>query len=68
MPSPAIQAALHNLVETIRTSLMAEFLELLRSGKPATLKPARKAKRGARSAKSPAKKRPAKKAVSKATR
>jgi hypothetical protein len=39
MQSPAIQAALNNLVETIRTSLMAEFLELLRSGKPARGKP-----------------------------
>jgi hypothetical protein len=35
MQQPAIQAALHDLVEAIRTSLMAEFLELLRSGKPA---------------------------------
>lgn len=63
MHSPAIQAALNNLVETIRTSLMAEFLELLRSGKPPALKPARKTKGAARSAK-----RPAKKAVRKATR
>jgi hypothetical protein len=39
MQSPAIQVALNNLVETIRTSLMAEFLELLRSGKPARGKP-----------------------------
>ncbi|RYZ06650.1 MAG: hypothetical protein EOO73_15220 [Myxococcales bacterium] len=56
MQSPAIQAALNNLVETIRTSLMAEFLELLRSGKPASLKPARKSKRAARPVKTPAKK------------
>jgi len=35
MHSPAIQVALNNLVETIRTAMMAEFLELLRSGKPA---------------------------------
>jgi hypothetical protein len=51
MQSPAIQAALNNLVETIRTSLMAEFLELLRSGKPQKIKAAPKAKR-----KAPAKK------------
>jgi hypothetical protein len=38
MQPPAIQAALDNLVETVRTSLMAEFLELLREGKPATIK------------------------------
>lgn len=56
MHSPAIQAALNNLVETIRTSLMAEFLELLRSGKPAKLKPARKTKAPARPAKKTASK------------
>lgn len=38
MQPPAIQAALDNLVETVRTSLMAEFLELLRDGKPAAIK------------------------------
>jgi hypothetical protein len=38
MQPPAIQAALDNLVETVRTSLMAEFLELLRDGKPAVIK------------------------------
>jgi len=42
MQSPAVQAAFNNLVETIRTSLMAEFLELLRSGKPAQPKLGRK--------------------------
>lgn len=42
MQPPAIQAALDNLVETVRTALMAEFLELLRDGKPATLKRKRK--------------------------
>lgn len=42
MHSPAIHAALDNLVETIRTSLMAEFLELLRDGKPALPKAAKK--------------------------
>jgi hypothetical protein len=45
MRSPAIHAALENLVETIRTSLMAEFLEVLRSGKPARPQAAKKAKR-----------------------
>jgi hypothetical protein len=44
MQSPAVQVALNNLVETIRTSLMAEFLELLRSGKPARAKPGRKSR------------------------
>jgi hypothetical protein len=39
MQSPAIQVALNNLVEAVRTSLMAEFLELLRQGKPARAKP-----------------------------
>jgi hypothetical protein len=34
MQSPAIQGALDNLVEAIRTALMAEFLELLRDGRP----------------------------------
>jgi hypothetical protein len=57
MRSPAIHAALDNLVETIRTSLMAEFLEVLRSGKPARFKPAPKAKRAPRAPKTTAKKR-----------
>lgn len=52
MQSLAIQTALDNLVETVRTSLMAEFLELLRDGKPAAIV---KRKR-----KSPAKKKGAK--------
>ncbi len=42
MQPTAIQAALDNLVETIRTSLMAELLELLRDGKPAVVKRKRK--------------------------
>jgi hypothetical protein len=42
MQSPAIQVAVNNLVEAVRTSLMAEFLELLRQGKPARGKPGRK--------------------------
>ena len=32
MQQPAIQAALNNLVEAIRTALMAEFLEYSRGG------------------------------------
>ena len=42
MQPPAIQAALDNLVETVRTALMAEFLELLRNGKPPSPKLGRK--------------------------
>ena len=60
MQSPAIQVAVHNLVEAIRTSLMAEFLELLRQGKPARAKPgpkprAKAATNGKKAAKRPAK-------------
>jgi hypothetical protein len=64
----AIQAALDNLVETVRTSLMAEFLELLRDGKPAAAPRAPRSKRKARSraaGKSP--KRASKKKVAKAS-
>lgn len=60
MQSPAIQAALDNLVETIRTSLMAEFLELLRDGRPQVMKRGRK--------KAPAKKAAKKKKAAKARR
>jgi hypothetical protein len=63
MQPPAIQAALDNLVETIRTSLMAEFLELLRDGKPAPLKRSRKsssAKKKATKARRPRKAKTAK--------
>lgn len=42
MQPPAVQAALDNLVEAVRTSLMAEFLELLREGKPAKVKAKRR--------------------------
>lgn len=38
MQQPAIQAALDNLVEVIRTALTAEFLEYFRDG---TARPAR---------------------------
>lgn len=47
MQSPAIQAAVDNLVEAVRTSLMAEFLELLRGGKPPRGKPGPKPRSGA---------------------
>jgi hypothetical protein len=41
MQQPAIQAALNNLVEVIRTALTAEFLEYFRDGnaRPARAKP-----------------------------
>jgi len=51
MQPPAIQAALDNLVETVRTSLMAEFLELLRDGKPTPVKRKRKSPPAKRKAK-----------------
>jgi hypothetical protein len=66
MHSPAIQVALNNLVETIRTAMMAEFLELLRSGKPAKI-PGKASKRTAGAAKKTAKKT-AKKAPRRASR
>ena len=48
MQQPAIQAALNNLVEVIRTALTAEFLEYFRDGdaRPARGKPAPKPKKG----------------------
>jgi hypothetical protein len=55
MQAPAIQAALDNLVETIRTSLMAEFLELLRDGRPAKIKSSRVKKKKASKASRPRK-------------
>lgn len=49
MQQPAIQAALDNLVEVIRTALTAEFLEYFREGeaRPARGKAGPKAKKGA---------------------
>jgi len=44
MHQPAIQAALNNLVEVIRTALMAEFLEYSRGGDGAPGSAKRKAK------------------------
>jgi hypothetical protein len=71
MQQPAIQAALNNLVEAIRTALMAEFVEYSRGGdkEPVSSKRASKARKGAKkaakvstreSAKKPAAKRAAK--------
>ena len=71
MQQPAIQAALNNLVEAIRTALMAEFVEYSRGGdkapvsakrKPAARKRAKKAAKKAPRHKS-AKKTPAKRAA-----
>ena len=47
MQQPAIQAALDNLVEVIRTALTAEFLEYFRDGTPRQIrgKSAAKAKK-----------------------
>jgi len=59
MKQPAIQAALNNLVEAIRTALMAEFVEYSRGGDPEPVQ----AKRGKKAGK--AKKAVAKKAVAK---
>ena len=67
MQSPAIQVAVNNLVEAIRTSLMAEFLELLRQGKPASAKPRAKARSRSAATSKAAAKRPAK-VVRKSTR
>jgi hypothetical protein len=67
MQQPAIQAALDNLVEVIRTALTAEFLEYFRDGedRPVRGKSAAKTKAAARS--KAAKKKPgAKKAVRRA--
>ena len=66
MQQPAIQAALNNLVEAIRTALMAEFVEYSRGGdkapvkakgKPAARKKAKKAPKKATAKKATAKKR-----------
>jgi hypothetical protein len=48
MQQPAIQAALNNLVEVIRTALTAEFLEYFRDGdaRPARGKPGSKPNKG----------------------
>ena len=51
MKQPAIQAALANLVEVIRTALTAEFLEYFRDGAPRKVERSSKAR--------PAKSKPA---------
>lgn len=52
MQQPAIQAALNNLVEAIRTALMAEFVEYSRGGDKAPVSSKRmpKARKGAKKA------------------
>jgi hypothetical protein len=55
MQQPAIQAALNNLVEVIRTALTAEFLEYFRDGEAPTVRgksgpKAKKSKKAAREA------------------
>ena len=47
MQQPAIQAALDNLVEVIRTALTAEFLEYFRDGEAAPVR-GKRAKAGAK--------------------
>lgn len=60
MQQPAIQAALNNLVEAIRTALMAEFVEYSRGG-DAELRSARKGSRSGKGKKKAPKKASAKK-------
>jgi hypothetical protein len=60
MQQPAIQAALNNLVEVIRTALMAEFLEYSRGG-DAEPRGAKKGQRSAKGKKKASKKTSAKK-------
>lgn len=66
MQQPAIQAALNNLVEAIRTALMAEFVEYSRGGDKAPVTGKAKARKGAK--KATAKKATAKKATAKKRR
>lgn len=67
MHQPAIQAALDNLVEVIRTALSAEFLEFIRGEAPVRPKRGPKAKKGKQAARTPVKKR-AKKAAKRAAK
>jgi hypothetical protein len=55
MQQPAIQAALDNLVEVIRTALTAEFLEYFRGGDAEPLQGKRQARRKSKPASAPAK-------------
>lgn len=66
MQQPAIQAALNNLVEVIRTALMAEFLEYSRGG-DAEPRRAKKGQRAATGSKKAPKKTSAKKTSAKKT-
>lgn len=65
MQQPAIQAALDNLVEVIRTALTAEFLEYFRDGelKPARAKAGRKTKKAKNAPRAKGAKKTAKKAA-----
>jgi hypothetical protein len=65
MQQPAIQAALNNLVEVIRTALTAEFLEYFRDGdaRPARGKPGPKPSKGKKAPRGATKKTTAKKAA-----
>jgi len=68
MQQPAIQAALDNLVEVIRTALTAEFLEYFRDGetKPVRGKAGPKPKKAKKAPRAKAAKKPAKKAAGRA--
>jgi hypothetical protein len=67
MQQPAIQAALDNLVEVIRTALTAEFLEYFREGetRPVRGKPGPKPKKSKKAQPSPAAKKTAAKKTAK---
>jgi hypothetical protein len=58
MQQPAIQAALNNLVEVIRTALTAEFLEYFRDGDTRPVRGKSKSK-GMKSTRAKATKKPA---------
>lgn len=64
MQQPAIQAALDNLVEVIRTALTAEFLEYFRDGEVRTPR----GKAGPKGKKAPRRKATKKPAAKKATK
>jgi hypothetical protein len=67
MQQPAIQAALNNLVEAIRTALMAEFVEYSRGGDKEPVS-GKRAPKGRKSAKKAAKKAPLRKSAKKAAK
>jgi hypothetical protein len=62
MQQPAIQAALNNLVEAIRTALMAEFVEYSRGGDKEPVS-GKRAPRGRAGGKKAAKKTPRRKSA-----